>query len=640
MCGIAGIFEFDLSARPDLRLLKRMTNAISHRGPDDDGHTVLDNVALGHRRLSIIDLSASGHQPMSNDNCTIWIVYNGECYNYLSLRDRLAGRGVKFHSTSDTEVVLRMYEEYGEEFLNDIDGMFALAIWDRRRKEMIIARDRIGIKPLFYTSDRRRLLFASEMKSLLCDPAVPTEINKAALGDYLHLLSIPDPNCIFAGVHKLQPGRYLRVTPGGIKQKKYWELGIDIDPEMSFEAACDGFTERFYQSVSSHMIGDVPIGTFLSGGVDSSAIVADARRTTNLPIETFSITFPGLAEFDESGYASAVAAHCGTHHHEFKLTPKLIKSLPRIVWHADEPFAISSAFALYHLAEFARRHVKVVLSGDGGDEVFGGYVWRHANFAVLPSVAESILTRVAETLVHRPTLHRLLPSAFWERLRRFQRKDQSYVRSSLVFHDAELTELLEPGLAASVQQAWDNNVVQRYLDTAPGSEQLARKLYTDVKTTLVSEMLTKADRMTMAHGLEVRVPFLDHHLVEWAFTVPGIHKLRDRSGKLLVKKAMEPFLPHDILYRRKQGFNVPLKLWMRDDLREFVRDNLSGTHIRRRGHFCPSAVEKILKNHFAGTEELLEQDFHYDDARALVSDVCGQAHKSCPRRCRSDGGPA
>lgn len=630
MCGIAGLFEFDPGARPDRRLLEGMTRAIAHRGPDDAGHLVRDNVGLGHRRLSIIDLSASGHQPMSNDDESVWIVYNGECYNYRSLRDDLIARGHRFRSTSDTEVILRLYELRGETFLREIDGMFALAIWDRRRKKLILARDRIGIKPLFYYADRRRLRFASEMKALLVDPTVPAEINVAALGDYLHLLSIPDPHSILVGVRKLQPGHYLRATPSGVEERSYWDLGIHIDPDMSFETACREFGERFCNSVVSHMVADVPVGAFLSGGVDSSSIVYNATRATNLPIETFSITFPGLAEFDESPFASAVATHCGARHHEFNLTPNLVESLPRIVWHADEPFAISSAFALYHLAELARRHVKVVLSGDGGDEVFAGYVWRHVDFPELPSAADALINRVVDTLSRRPSLLNAMPESLRARVRRLRSRDERYVQSSLCFQDNELEALLEPEIAISVHRAWQDNVVQRYLDEAPTAEQLARKLYCDVKTTLVSEMLTKADRMTMAHGLEARVPFLDHHLVEWAFTVPGIHKLRDSSGKVLIKKAMEKALPHDILYRPKQGFNVPMKLWMRNELRDFVRDNLTESRIRRRGHFRPEAVEKIVDDHFAGTRDasnkiftMVMLEFWYqtfvDNRRSLVA---------------------
>jgi asparagine synthase (glutamine-hydrolysing) len=608
MCGIAGIFEFSAAA-PNSDLLAAMTRLLAHRGPDGSGHVVIDNVALGHRRLSIIDLSANGHQPMSDEDSSCWIVYNGECYNYRRLRERLLSLGYRFKSQSDTEVILHLYRERGEAFLQDIEGMFALAIWDRKRHKLIIARDRVGMKPLFYHRGHERLLFASEMKALLADASVPTSVNIDALGDYLHLLSITDAHSIFSGIRKLRPGCYLRISPAGVEEKQYWNLEIRLDPKMGFESAVREFDKRFAQTVASHMVADVPVGAFLSGGVDSSSIVSRAIRFTNRPIETFSISFPGLDEFDESPYAGLVASHCGAQHHEFNLTPDLIDSLPKIVWHADEPFAISSAFALYHLSKLARKHVKVVLSGDGGDELFAGYVWRHVDFPKLLSAADVVLSRLFGIITENPTLYSFLPLWLRARLRRWKARDQRYLQSFVAFQDADLEQILEPHLWRSVRQTWRENEVQRCLDEAQTSEQLAQKLYADVKTTLVSEMLTKVDRMTMAHGLEARVPFLDHHLVEWSFTVPGVHKLSNGSGKRLIKEAMAGDLPPAILHRVKQGFNVPMKHWMKSELRDFVRDNLTASQIRRRGHFSPQAVEVIIDEHFSGKRDASNKIF-------------------------------
>ncbi len=596
MCGIAGIFEFDPGARADPRLLEGMTQLIAHRGPDDSGHVLRGNVALGHRRLSIIDLSPAGHQPMSSDDGTVWITYNGECYNYRSLAEGLAQRGHRFRSTSDTEVLLHLYLERGVRFLEEIDGMFALAIWDERKQLLLVARDRLGIKPLYYSADHGHFLFASEMKALLADRRVPMEIDPAALADYFHLLSIPDPRCILKGIHKLLPGSYLAVTRQRVEHRRYWDLAIAPDPSPSLETVCSQFDRRFAAAVKAHMIADVSVGAFLSGGVDSSAIVAAAARVATAPIETFSITFPGLSEFDESPFAASVATHCRAHHHEFSLTPNLIDGLSRVAWHADEPFAISSAFALYFLAKLAREHVKVALSGDGGDEVFAGYVWRHIDFPEIPRSAMVAASYLGSAF---GPLAVLLPAPLRRRLGYAQTRDERYLRSFTCFQKDDLAELLEPDAAAAIIEGLADNVVQRCLDQAPGGEQLARKLYTDIKTTLVSEMLTKVDRMTMAHGLEARVPFLDHHLVEWAFTVPGRYKLCNREGKLLVKKAMERHLPRDILYRPKQGFNVPLKLWMRAELKEFVRDSLTATRFAERGLYRPQAVAALLDDHFA-----------------------------------------
>lgn len=601
MCGIAGIFQFDPAARPSRSMLERMTSLIAHRGPDDAGHELRGPVALGHRRLSIIDVSNGGHQPMLSDDGSVCIVYNGECYNYQELAQQMRGRGHGFRSTSDTEVILRLYMEKGEACFAELQGMFALAIWDGRTDKLVLARDRIGIKPLYYTIDRERLLFASEMKALLADSRVPTEIDTAALGDFLHLLSIPDPHSIFRGIRKLTPGHYLVATAKGVREAAYWTLPVNIDEGMSYETAVEGFDHHFKNAVSSHMVADVPVGAFLSGGVDSSAIVALADLSTEHPIETFSITFPGLEEFDESSFAQAVADHCGSNHHPFRLTPDLVDALPKIAWHADEPFAISSAFALYFISKVAREHVKVVLSGDGGDEVFGGYVWRHFDFPELPAAASKWVTTAAELLRRHPALRSILPGRLYDRVRSLASRDYRYLNAFISFADNELLDLLEPQLGAAVVEAWQDNAVQRCLETAPGGEQLASKLYADIKTTLVSEMLTKADRMTMANGLEGRVPFLDHRLVEWAFTVPARHKIQGTNGKALVKTAMERYLPHDILYRRKQGFNVPLKVWMRGELREFVRDMLAPARVARRGIFRPAAVEAILEQHAAGT---------------------------------------
>lgn len=585
MCGIAGIFEYGRGARVNQGLLARMTQLIAHRGPDDSGHWVDGNVALGHRRLSIIDVSPTGHQPMGSEDGSVWITYNGECYNYAELAVGLRARGHIFRSSSDTEVILRLYQERGERFLDLIDGMFALAIWDGRKRCLLLARDRIGIKPLYYAADDRRFLFASEMKALLADPQIGSDIDQAALAEYFHLLSIPDERCILKGVEKLPAGSYLKVTERGVERRRYWDIPVRSDDAMSPAEAVREFETRFAGSVNSHMVADVPVGAFLSGGVDSSSIVAFGARATSTPMETFSITFPGLAEFDESPFAASVATHCGTRHHEFNLTPNLIDGLSRIVWHADEPFAISSAFALYYLAQLAREHVKVVLSGDGGDEVFAGYLWRHIDFPVIPG-AQSLPSGLA----------RLLPGWFGGGRRV---RDERYLRAFCCFHIEEIAELMAPELIETVVAAVHDSAVQRCFDTAPG-DQLTRKLYTDMKTTLISEMLTKVDRMTMAHGLEARVPFLDHHLVEWAFSVPSECKIHDGQGKYLVKKAMGPYLPHDILYRPKQGFNVPMKLWMRAELQDFVRSSLGDRRFVERGLYRPEAVEKLVDSHFSG----------------------------------------
>jgi asparagine synthase (glutamine-hydrolysing) len=605
MCGIAGILNFDSAAPAPSGVVHRMTDLIAHRGPDDEGHHAAGNIALGHRRLSILDLSPAGHQPMANDDSSVWIVYNGECYNFRELARFLEGRGCRLRSRSDTEVLLRLYEELGPEFVSRLGGMFAFAIWDVPRQRLLMARDRLGIKPLFYFADRHHLSFASELKALMADPAVPSTISPVALSSFLHLMSVPDPAAIFAGVRKLLPGHVLIAERGRVTEREYWDVPVGRPrADLSEDDAASEFSTLFRDVVRAHMIADVPVGAFLSGGVDSSAVVALAGPATAHQMETFSIAFSGQAEFDETPFARAVARRLDTRHHEFDLAPDLIDALPNVVWHADEPFAITSSFALYFLAREARRHVKVVLSGDGGDEVFAGYAWRHRD---VPAAGLSLPTslrrpahrlaafahdRVGAVLAAHSFLYRGLG-----RLRRELQVDDRYVRSLCCYQDEDLARLLTPDWLRAVRGAWADNVAQRYFDRHRAADQLSRKLYTDIRTTLVSEMLTKVDRMTMAHGLEARVPFLDHRVVEWAFRLPSALKLRDDEGKVVVKRALEPYLPREVLYRPKQGFNVPMKLWMRGQLRDFVRDTLTEQRIRDRGLFRPDEVRRIVAEH-------------------------------------------
>ena len=602
MCGITGLCHFDPEARADESLLRRMTDLLAHRGPDDAGLYRSGPVGLGHRRLSIIDLSAAGHQPMGSADQSVWITYNGECYNHRVFIGELEGRGYRFRSGSDTETLLYLYQECGPDFLTKLDGMFALAIWDARRRRLLLARDRLGIKPLFYYHDREHLVFASELKSLLADRSVPSDLSDAALADFLHLMSIPDPEGIFRGVRKLLPGHYLLVEGGRIREEPYWEVPM-AEPAraIGLEAASQEFETVFRRAVTSHLLADVPVGAFLSGGVDSSAVVAMAARSSAKPMMTFASTFRGLSDFDESPFARQVGTLYGTEHHEFDLTPQLVESLPRIVWHADEPFAISSAMPLYFLAQLARQHVKVVLTGDGGDELFAGYTWRHTEFQgswrwrrLARWLLDGLLGRGGRGSVVEGS-----PSGV----------DEQYVRSFCCYQDEDLDSLLTPEAAERVRRAWSGNITQRYYDRFTNADQLRRKLYTDLKSTLVSEMLTKVDRMTMASGLEARVPFLDHHLVEWAFQIPSAHKIKGREGKLLVKKAMERHLPSELLYRPKHGFNVPMPVWMRGELRQFVQDSLSEETVRRRGMFRPDRVTRLVQDHLSSRIEASNKIF-------------------------------
>jgi len=614
MCGIAGIYNYGSREPVDAVLLQRMSTLIAHRGPDDAGIHVDGHVGLAHRRLAIIDLSPSGHQPMPNQDGTLWITYNGECYNYADHYPLLRGHGQVFKSNSDTEVVLGLYEEFGLDLLTKIDGMFAFAIWDSRRQRLLLARDRIGIKPLYYYYDDQHLLFASEIKALLADSRVPRQLNYAALGDYFRYSSIPDPECIFLGIKKLLPGHCLTAENGMVTTRGYWELeDIHARADASLEQTGEEFIHNLQTAVRSHMVADVPVGAFLSGGVDSSAVTAFATSDGDdvRPLNTFSITFSGLGEFDESAFAAEVARKYGTLHREFNLTPDLITALPRIVWHADEPLAISSAFGLYFLSELTSKYTKVVLSGDGGDELFAGYPWRHWTEPRLPA------------WLVRPVLAGMdgLGMDHWSLVRDIYRRGRGVLARSLSappdvyegkltsFFPADLTAILAPDIWPVIRDSREESIIHHFYEYPKNATPLARKLFTDLKTTLVSEMLTKVDRMTMAFGLEARVPFLDHHLVEWAFRLPDNHKLRGREGKYVMKMAMEAYLPRHLLYRPKHGFNVPLRIWMRDQLQEMVEDLLSPGQVGRRGLFQPSEVQKVCHDHFRAEKDRSDQIF-------------------------------
>lgn len=600
MCGITGIFHYDSDMLVESQDLEQMTDALSHRGPDDRGVHIDGSVGLGHRRLSIIDLTDSGRQPMPNANRDVWITYNGECYNYREQTSRLKSKGYSFTSSSDTETILHLYEEEGSAFLNSIEGMFALAIWDKHKQTLLLARDRIGIKPLYYYDNGETLLFASELKAFLDHPEFKRELDYAALGNYFRFMSIPDPQCIFKNVRKLLPGHSLIVSSKGATLKRYWDVdSFEPSALRSFEEASEEFGTRFSGCVTSHMVSDVPMGAFLSGGVDSSGVVSHASALSESTMQTFSVSFSNHPEYDESPYAKLVADRYNTKHQAFSLEPDFVEMLPKMVWHSDEPFAVSSAFPLFMLAEQASHSVKVVLTGDGADELFAGYPWRHANSHALPEWLTT-LASPAMPLLNGMKTDRLPPSHFLRRIKRMVSPAEAYSSAFACFHLAEVADLLTgDALEAFVKTSIPDPVADSF--NAPQSAStLNRKLYAEMKTTLVSEMLTKVDRMTMAFGLEARVPFLDHKLVEWAFTQPDEYKILGNDGKRIVKKAFSPKLPSKLLNRPKHGFNVPLPVWLRGELREWVREILSEKRLRERGIFDPAAVNRLLDSYENG----------------------------------------
>ena len=608
MCGIAGFADAVLPSRDagiarldaEFNLVHRMCDAIRHRGPDDEGMHVEPGVGLGMRRLSIIDL-ATGHQPIHNEAQTVWVVFNGEIYNYQQLRSDLERRGHHFYTSSDTETIVHAYEEWHEDAFRRLRGMFAIALWDSERRTLLLARDRAGIKPLHYTEHGGRLYFASEIKSLLEAGAVERRVNLGALDHFLTFLYTPRDASIFEGVRKLPPGHYLRWRDGRLETRQYWEIAAQEPFAGSEEDAVDALRAVLQDAVRSHMISDVPLGAFLSGGVDSSAVVAFMAAASSRPVQTFSIGFDE-PQFDELEHARTVARHFGTEHHEFVVKPDGLSILDRLVWHFDEPFADSSAIPTWYVSEIARRHVTVVLSGDGGDELFGGY----DRYIPHPRVAQF-------DRLHVPGLRRaagvvwpLLPHGTRGKnfLRHVARDDEGrYLDSIAMFQADERHALYSGDVRASLAARAAEAVLARHFDRFRALPLHSRMMRFDFETYLPGDVLTKVDRMSMAHSIESRVPLLDNDVIEFAATLPSRFKIRDGRRKAVLKRALGSLLPAGILERRKQGFGVPLGTWFRGGLTDLFSDVLNAPRTRQRGYFEPRFVDRLVREHLGGTRD-------------------------------------
>jgi asparagine synthase (glutamine-hydrolysing) len=576
-----------------------MCDTIRHRGPDEQGFYVKGPVGLGSARLAIIDVEG-GHQPLHNEDSTIWCVFNGEIYNFLELRSELLRRGHRFATRSDTEVMIHLYEEYGDAFVERLQGMFAVALWDERRERLVLARDRLGIKPLFWMVHDGALLFGSEIKVLLAAD-VPRRVDPAALHDYLSFDYVPGPRTMFEGIQKLQAG-HLLIWDGSITIHRYWDvpartrqLPANVD-ELRVEVR--GLLE---DAVRDAMVSDVPVGAFLSGGLDSSIVVALMARVASQPVRTFAVGFRERS-YNELPYAREVAQRYGTQHHEFIVEPHIDEVIHEIVDHFDEPFADSSAVATYYVSEVASRHVKVVMSGDGGDEIFGGYTIYQADrlahlYRRLPRLlGERAIPRIVGKL---PASDRKMS---WDlKLRRFvehARRDPLAAHGSwrLIFTE-EMKERLYAGDAHHRDSV---ELLRAYFDGYPNNDPLNRFMYVDTKVSLVDDMLTKVDRMSMAHSLEVRVPLLDHRLVEWMSQVPSDLKVRRLNLKYLLKQVARDLLPPGIVNRRKAGFHVPIPGWLKQELRPLVEEQLGAATITRQGIFDPDYVAALLDEHRTG----------------------------------------
>jgi len=572
MCGICGIFETEPSGQVTQDFVRRMTNTILHRGPDDEGIYTAPGIGLGFRRLSIIDV-AGGHQPISNEDGSIWVMLNGEIYNYTELREDLLSRGHTFVTRSDTESIVHLYEEYGEDCFRRLRGMFAIALWDSRTRKLLLARDRVGKKPLFYSWNGKRILFGSELKCLLAADGIPRTVDTQALTDYFSFGYIPAPKTIYRDVRKLMPGHYLVASEKDVRETCYWDISFGATEERPEEEWCQAIKQALCEATRIRLMSDVPLGAFLSGGVDSSAIVALMSRLMNRSVTTCSISFQE-AEYNEAEYARAIADKFHTDHHEQTVQPQALEVLDKLVWHYDEPFADSSAIPTYYVSWVARQNVTVALGGDGGDENFAGY--RRYYFDRMENQLRGYVPASLRRAVFGPLGRYYPPLAWAPRVFRGKATFQSLSRSPLegyfnsisYFRPDEKKKLLSPDFSSNLNGYDSMGVLQHYYDRSGSDDLLSRIQYVDIKTYLTDDILAKVDRASMAVSLEVRAPLLDHRLMELAAAIPSQLKLRARTGKYIFKKAMADVLPQDILDRRKQGFAIPLDRWFRQELKD------------------------------------------------------------------------
>jgi asparagine synthase (glutamine-hydrolysing) len=603
MCGIAGFIDVgprQATLDADRARVKAMCDVIRHRGPDDEGYHIEPGVALGMRRLSIIDL-AGGHQPIHNEDRSVWVVYNGEIYNYRELRETLEAAGHRFYTASDTETIVHGYEAWGERVFSHLRGMFGVAIWDAARRRLLVARDRPGIKPLYYAEAGGRLFFGSEAKSLLANPEVDRSLDVSALDHYLAYQYTPRDGSIFRGIRKLRPGHYLKVADGAATTHRYWELPAAATFTGSEADALDALGDVLAGAVRSHLIADVPLGAFLSGGIDSSLVVALMAEASGRPVKTFSIGFEESG-FDELPHARRVAQHLGTEHHEFVVRPDALGILDRVVWHFDEPFADPSAIPTWYVSQMARRHVTVVLSGDGGDELFGGYdrYRPHPRVESFDRLAAGVGRAVAAAA------WRALPHGVRGRnfLRHVARNPQGrYLDSVTFFHDDEREALLSPALRAQLRGWSSEACFGEPFARFAGLPLEAQLMSFDFETYLPEDCLVKVDRMSMAHSIESRVPLLDHHVVELAASLPAAMKMPGGRLKHLLRTLAFSRVPREILDRPKQGFAVPIGAWFRGGLRDAFGDVLGSPATRQRGYFDDRVVDRLLAEHLAGRRD-------------------------------------
>jgi|SRR5579884_369998 len=601
MCGICGTFEFDNREDIPRERIHVMNQTMVHRGPDDGGVFVGPGIGLGHRRLSIIDL-AGGHQPMSNEDDSIWVLLNGEIYNYSELRAELQSRGHRFKTKSDTEAIVHLYEDYGEGCFERLRGMFAIALWDARNRKLILARDRVGKKPLFYYANNGSISFASELKALLAADSLPREIDELSLSDFFSFGYIPAPKTIYRAARKVLPGHYLVASSSGIQETAYWDLSFGKIEHRGLSEWGELLRHELCEATRIRLMSDVPLGAFLSGGIDSSSVVAMMSHLMKRPVTTCSIRFDE-EEYNEAEYAQQIAERFSTDHYVETVKPDAIDIVHKLAWHYDEPFADSSAIPTYYVSKIARQKVTVALGGDGGDESFAGY--RRYKLDHFENVLRRYFPSVLRRSVFAPLGRWYPPLAWAPRVFRARATLQSlsqsplegYFNSISYFRPEDKSHLFTKDFQQRLGGYDSIEVFREYYDRADTSDLLSKIQYVDIKTYLTDDILTKVDRASMAVSLEVRAPMLDHKFLELAASIPSELKLHNGTGKYVLKKALEPILPESILYRPKQGFAVPLGIWLRRELKDMARQVILET---QDGILEPKFLKKIWDQHQKG----------------------------------------
>jgi len=607
MCGICGIYNASSKEPASHAIIERMTRLMAHRGPDDSGLHLDGPLGLGFARLSIIDLDG-GHQPMCNETGDLWLVFNGEIWNYQALRRELEQKGHRFRTKGDSETILHAYEEYGTDCVTHLQGMFGFAIWDSHRQRLFLARDRAGKKPLYYTCVDGNFIFASEIKALLGHPHVRREPDVQALADFLSIRYVPAPATLFANIYKVRPGHWLLYEHGTIRETCYWDYAFSPTEQRPIEEYIQNIKQHIYRAVEERMIADVPVGALLSGGVDSSIISGVMSCLSHHKVETFAVGFDH-PDYSELPYARLVADHFGTNHHELLVqSSDLTRYWPQLTWHRDEPVSEPSDLGIYLVSKLARQYVKVVLSGEGGDELFAGYPkytvdWMARYYQLLPmTIRSSIVTPLLE---HLPYSMRKLKQA----ARNLSEPAPERWMSWFGIFNGHLKESL---LAEEVKQQIDLDASRQFkswLAANPQRDDLSAMLYLDTKIWLPDNLLMKGDKMTMAASLELRIPLLDHRLIEYAATIPSQSKIRPFQAKYLLKRAFADFLPAPILTRKKMGFNVPTGIWFREGQRGIITRLLLSERLRQRGYFNNRFIASMVRDHLEGRTNYQAQLF-------------------------------